>query len=81
MSASVPVVWGIHGVAVRPVVFVVPAPVPLVLNMSAAKGECMGVPGWVVGVVKEYVVLFFAAAGIRPHGLSTPKWMWLTVGS
>src|SRR5882724_8612332 len=43
--ASVPVVWGIHGVALRPVVFVVVAPVPLVLNESAAKGECMVVPG------------------------------------
>ena len=78
MSASVLVVQGNRGLAVRPVVFVVPASVPLVLIASAAKGECMVVvPGWVAGVAKVYVALLPAAAGTRPHALSTPKWMWL----
>jgi len=59
---------GIHGVAVRPVVFVVMASVPLVLNESAAKGECMVVPGRVAWVVKECVVSPPAAADTRAHG-------------
>ena len=76
--ASVPVVRGNRGLAVRLVVFMVPASVPLVLNMLGARGECMVVPGRVVGVVKEYVASLPAAAGTHPHGLSTPEWMWLT---
>src|SRR5882724_7573548 len=79
--ASVPGVWGIHGVAVRPVVFVVVASVPLVLNESAAKGECMVVPGRVAWVVKECAVSPPAAADTRARGLSTPERMWLTVQS
>ena len=79
VSASVPVVQGIHGVALRPVVFVVVAPVPLVLNQSAAKGECMVVPGRVAWVAQECAVSPLAPADSRVHGLSTPERMWLTV--
>src|SRR5882724_2338814 len=79
VSASVPVVQGIHGVAVRPVVFVVVASVLLVLNESAAKGECMVVPGRVAWVAKECAVSPPAAADTQAHGLSTPEWTWLTV--
>jgi len=53
----------------------------IVLNVSVARGECMVVPGWVVGVAKEYTASLPAAAGTRPHGLSTPEWMWLMAGS
>ena len=77
MSASVLVVQGNRGLAVRPVEFVVPASVPLVLIASVARGECMVVPGWVAGVVKEYMASLPAAADTRPHALSTPEWMWL----
>ena len=65
--------------AVRPVVFVVLASVPLVLNASVATGECMAVPGWVVGVAKEYAVSLPAAADTQAHGLSTPEPTSLTV--
>jgi len=77
--ASVPVVLGIHGVALRPMVFVVVAPVPLVLNELAAKGECMVVPGRVAWVAQECAVSPLAPADSRVHGLSTPERMWLTV--